>query len=173
MSELGGARDYCGAVDRPSTDVFAEGRRRAPRRWDVALVVAAGGAIGGSARFGLNVLAPRDGVGFPWATLLENCLGALLLGALVVVLVELRPSGRYARPFLGVGVLGGFTTFSTFTNEIHELLRLGRGPLALAYVAATLSVGLAASWVGLMGTRRVTGADRVRGADRGTGMDGR
>jgi len=125
--------------------------------WDVVAVVAAGGAVGGLARFGLNQVLP--GVpGFPWATFGENVVGCLALGALMVWLVELRGPSRYARPFLGVGVLGGFTTFSTYTAEIRFLVQDGRAGLAGIYLAASLAGGL-------LGT--LAGISVVRGLSRG------
>lgn len=122
--------------------------------WDVAAAVAAGGALGGLARYALNRLLPSS-AGFPWATFTENVLGCLLLGALMVYLVEVRPPSRYARPFLGVGVLGGFTTFSTFTEEIRALLADGRAGLAAAYLAGSLFAGMVATVAGIALARAV------------------
>jgi len=127
------------------------------RRWDIALVVAAGGAIGGAMRHGVGVVLDSGSAGFPWATFAENVTGCLLLAVLVVYLVEVWPPSRYARPFLGVGVLGGFTTFSAYMNETRELLLAGRPGIAFGYVAATLVVGLLATWTGLRLARRLAG----------------
>ena len=109
----------------------------------------------GSARYGLNQLLPLAS-GFPWATFVENVVGCLLLGALMVVLVERRPPSRYARPFLGVGVLGGFTTFSAYTVEIRALLVDGRGALAAAYLGLSLVAGLLATVAGIAAARWTT-----------------
>jgi PII-like signaling protein len=65
---------------------------------------------------------------FPWATFLTNTSGCLALGALMVYVLGVCPPGRYLRPFLGVGFLGGYTTFSTYTVELLDLTR--GGPLA-------------------------------------------
>ncbi len=124
--------------------------------WDVVAVVAAGGALGGLARYGLNQLVPGS-AGFPWATFTENVLGCLLLGALMVVLVEVRGPSRYARPFLGVGMLGGFTTFSTYTAEIRALLADGRAGTAGAYLVLSLVAGLVATVAGIAAARAATG----------------
>lgn len=134
-------------------------RRQRPLRdmpWDVLLVIAAGGAVGGAMRHGVGTLVPTGGAGFAWGTFIENVSGSLLLAILVVYLVEVWPPSRYARPFLGVGVLGGFTTFSAYTNEARDLLLDGQVPTALVYVAATVLGCLLATWTGLRLARRAT-----------------
>ena len=131
-----------------------------PRRWDVGLAIAAGGAVGGLLRRSVNVLVPAADGGFPWATFAENVAGCLLLAVLLVYVSEVWPPRRYVRPFLGIGVLGSFTTFSTFTNETRALVDAGQAPLAFGYVAASLLAGLAATYVGLWGARRVAGVAR-------------
>jgi CrcB protein len=140
----------------PGTDVFRQ-RSRTQRRWDIALVIAAGGAVGGGARYLLSTSWPHPDGGFPWATFIENVSGSLLLGALMVFLLEVWRPRRYARPFLGVGVLGGYTTFSTYTADIDALLRAGAVPVALAYLFGTLVVGFFATWTGLTLARRIAG----------------
>ena len=95
-------------------------------RSDILLVVAAGGALGSLGRWGVGHLLPWTVDRFPWATFLENVSGAFALGILMVLLLDLWPPNRYARPFLGVGVLGGYTTFSTYALEIRDLLAAGR-----------------------------------------------
>jgi len=127
-----------------------------PRRWDIALAIAAGGAIGGTMRHAVSVLVPDGDGGFPWGTFLENVSGAFVLAVLVVYLVEVWPPSRYVRPFLATGVLGGYTTFSTFMNEARELLLDGSVVVAFGYVAATLLFGLSATLVGLRLGRRAT-----------------
>lgn len=138
--------------------------RRVPRkgRWDVALVIAAGGALGGGARWALNTAWPSTPGGFPWATFLENVLGCLLLGALMVYLLEVWRPSRYARPFLSIGVLGGFTTFSAYTTETHGLLRAGQPPTAVIYLFGTLALALVATWAGLTLARTATGLNARR-----------
>ncbi len=119
-------------------------------------VIAAGGALGGLARWSLTLLLPQQDGSFPWATFTANLTGCLGLGALMVLLLEVRPPGRYARPFVGVGLLGGFTTFSAYTSETRALLLDGRAPLALTYLFGTLLVCLAATWAGMALTRALT-----------------
>lgn len=114
------------------------------RAWDVLLVVAAGGAVGGAARYLLN----QWWGGGPWVTFAENVAGSLILGGLMVLLLEGLPPSRYARPFLGVGVLGGFTTFSTYIADAHDLLAQGGG-VATVYLFGTVAAGLLACWAGM------------------------
>ncbi len=136
--------------------MFRQGREVA-RRWDIALVVAAGGAVGGGARYLVNEAWPTGPDQFPWQTFVENVSGCLLLGALMVLLLDVWRPTRYGRPFLGVGVLGGFTTFSTYTAETDALLRHGQVPLALSYFFGSLAAGLLATWLGLNLTRAAAG----------------
>lgn len=137
----------------------------AASRWgeaDVVAVIAAGGALGGLGRWALGEAVPWDGRGFPWATFVENVTGGLLLGALMVVLLEVAAPGRYARPFLGVGLLGGFTTFSAYTAETRALLLDGEPVLAMTYLFGTLVVCLLATWLGVTLARTATGTARPR-----------
>ncbi|MEZ5143226.1 MAG: CrcB family protein [Acidimicrobiales bacterium] len=88
-------------------------------------LVAAGGAVGGPGRYAVAQLLLREAAGFPWATLSVNLVGAALLGFVLVVLTERgRPADRL-RAFLGTGVCGAFTTFSTFGVETDQLVRNG------------------------------------------------
>ena len=127
---------------------------------DVAGAVAAGGALGGLARWAVGDAVPAHPETFPWATFAVNVTGCLLLGVTVAILLEAAPPSRYARPFLGVGVLGGFTTFSTYTTEVLALLRNGHAMVAVCYLLATLLSCLVVSWIGLTlvraGVRRGT-----------------
>jgi fluoride exporter len=127
---------------------------------DVVAVIAVGGALGGLGRWALSEAIPWEPGAFPWATFLENVAGGLLLGALMVVLLEVLPPGRYARPFLGVGLLGGFTTFSTYTSETRSLLLDGEPALAMGYLLGTLVACLLATWAGVFLARAASGTDR-------------
>ena len=100
--------------------------RRAPPwqgQWPAIGVVAAGGAIGAVARYGAALLWPTGNGTFPWTTLTVNAVGCALMGVLMVVITEIRPAHRLVRPFLGTGILGGFTTFSTFGLDTFLLAR--------------------------------------------------
>ncbi|MGB9372640.1 MAG: fluoride efflux transporter CrcB [Jiangellales bacterium] len=131
------------------------------RRWDIALAIAAGGAIGGSLRYATGQLISSSERGFPWSTFTENVVGCFVLAALMVYMTDVWRPQRYLRPFLGTGVLGGFTTFSTYANETRELLQTGELMIAFLYVAGTVVVGLLATVVGLRGARRVAGVGAV------------
>jgi CrcB protein len=145
-----------------------QARRRATRvfrkRWDVLLVIGAGGALGSLARWAVNVVLPSAAGGFPWATWLENVSGGLVLGALMVLILDFWPPSRYLRPFVGVGVLGGYTTFSSYMLDAHRLLAEGHPATAVAYLFGTLLTGLVAVWAGVLGSRAVvTAAERRHG----------
>lgn len=114
------------------------------------VVVAVGGALGALARFGVAEALPHGRASVPVGTLLVNVVGALALGLLVGV----APDARWLRPFLGTGVLGGFTTFSTFALETDRLL--ARAPaVAVLYVALSLGLGVGAAAAGLRSAERL------------------
>jgi fluoride exporter len=119
--------------------------------------VCLGGAVGSGLRY-LAVLATvrAFGLTFPFGTLAVNLLGSALLGALV----QLAPGSALSpelRTALGVGLLGGFTTYSTFNLELLALIQQGRAGLALAYGAGTLLGGLAAGLSGIALARTLQG----------------
>ena len=140
-------------------------RRRAPglrrtlravrSRADLLAVIALGGALGSAARWGLAELHPRRPGAYPWATFTANLAGSLLLGVLMICVLDLLPPSRYLRPFLGVGVLGGFTTFSTAMLDTRGLLAEGHAALAGVYLFGSLISGLFGVWLGVAGTRWV------------------
>jgi fluoride exporter len=123
----------------------------------VLVVVALGGAIGASLRWWVAEAVGPTGSGFPWATLVENVTGSLALAFVVVVLRARWPHRHLVGPFLGAGVLGGYTTFSTFSADARLLLASGDAGLAAVYVAATVAAGLAAIRVGAAVGRAVVG----------------
>ena len=140
--------------DRIDDDV-PPGRTPLRREWDVLAVIAVGGVLGAESRYGVDRLVPPSARGFPWATFGINVLGCLLMGALMVVLTERVTPHRLTRPFLGIGVLGGFTTFSSFAVDAERLIRAHRPGLALAYVVATLAVAAVTLALGATLARRV------------------
>ena len=119
-------------------------------RLDVLGVIAAGGALGAAARFAAGELWPHSSDGVPWTTLAINVVGSGLLGLLMFYVTDVWPPRRYVRPFLGVGVLGGFTTFSTYALETRALLTEGRTGIALAYLVGTLVLALGAVVAGAL-----------------------
>lgn len=126
----------------------------------VLVVIALGGGLGALGRYGLAVLLPTPPGAFPWSTFITNVVGCFLIGVLMVLITEVWSAHRLARPFLGVGVLGGFTTFSTYANEIRALLQPGTIVLAFGYLAGTLVAALLAVLAGVWLTRTVTGSAR-------------
>lgn len=129
-------------------------RGRHPLR--ILALIALGGVLGAAARHGISELV-GDGEGeFPAATFAVNTIGAFVLGVLITIVAELPPR-RAFRPFLATGLLGAFTTFSTFAVETVVLVDLGHLWLAASYVAATLVVGITAAWVGMVGARLALG----------------
>lgn len=133
-------------------DVTVDDVRRSPgpairvlvERRDILLVIAVGGALGALARWGLAEALPHTRDQVPWATLLANLTGCFAIGVLLVLLSERRPHSRLLRPLLGTGVLGGYTTFSTYALDTRDLLAAGRPAVAAAYLFGTLLVGLLA-----------------------------
>ena len=124
------------------------------------LIVAAGGALGAVARYGVGTLAGRLGAShWPWGTLTVNVVGGLLMGALTGWLAF--RGGLHAesiRLFAAVGILGGFTTFSAFSLETALMIEKRQLALAGGYVAASVVLSILALFIGLMVARRAFGA---------------
>ncbi|MEU1434740.1 fluoride efflux transporter CrcB [Streptomyces sp. NPDC005775] len=120
----------------------------------VVAVVALGGATGASARYGASLLWPTATGGFPWTTLVVNVVGCAVIGVFMVVISEAWSAHRLVRPFFGTGVLGGFTTFSTYAVDIERLVDGGRARTGLVYLGLTLLAALAAVWSAVWLTRR-------------------
>ena len=131
----------------------------ADRRAGVDLVVLAtvalGGVIGSLGRYAVGAALPHSGTDFPWATLVVNVTGAFAMGLLVAYLVDRPGAHRLARPFVGVGVLGGWTTFSALAVDVVQLGHAAHVQTALAYVAATFLVGTLAVAAGSVIGQRV------------------
>jgi fluoride exporter len=120
----------------------------------VLATIAAGGVVGAVARYGIGQALPHPTGAFAWSTFLINATGCLLIGALMVILTEV--AGRphpLARPFFGVGILGGFTTFSTYTTDTIGLIDHGAMVPAMAYLFGTLATALLAVQLGAIATR--------------------
>ena len=135
--------------------VAAERTETVTREWDLLAAIALGGAIGAEARYGLAQLLPHPTAGWPWSTLLANVLGCLFIGVLMVVVGELRNPPRLLRPMVGVGVLGGFTTFSTFALDAATLVHAHRPGLAAAYAATSLLACVLAVTLAVLCTREL------------------
>jgi CrcB protein len=127
------------------------GRRPAGEGGDVAYLLAAlGGALGALARWGVATALPSSPGDWPWATLLVNLTGCLLIGVLLAVLLARFPSSVRLRPFLATGVLGGYTTYSTFAVDTVVLIDAGRPAVAVGYVVASVLGGVLAVVAGLL-----------------------
>ena len=117
----------------------------------VIVGVALGGALGASARYGLDRLIEEHTESvFPWATFTINITGCLLIGVLTEQLVDRHHLPAWIRVGIVVGVLGGYTTFSTFSQEIFSLLESNDVAIALAYAGTSVGVGLLAVYAGTL-----------------------
>ena len=120
-----------------------------------ALLVALGGAVGAVLRYQAGRLLPLSESGFPIATLGVNVLGSLFMGLLAGWLARHGEpgTGENIRLLVGVGLLGGFTTFSAFSLELVVLAERGQAGLAALYAGVSIAAGVAALFAGLWLTR--------------------
>ena len=115
----------------------------------LAYVAAAlGGAQGALARWGVAEALPREPGAWPWATLLVNLSGCLVLGYLIGRVLDRAIGPPWLRPFLATGVLGGFTTYSAFAVETVQMAEAGRVGTAAGYVLASVAGGVLAAALG-------------------------
>ncbi len=120
------------------------------------LAIAAGGAIGSVLRFLMSSwVYAVAGRGFPYGTLAVNIVGSLLIGLLTVVLIERMSLGPEWRAAILIGVLGGFTTFSSFSIETLNLIEAGAHAKAIANVLLSVVVCVGATWVGVVAGRQL------------------
>ena len=162
--EMAALRD----VDVADSETLVSGPvRPAPATWRIALLVAAGGALGAMLRFLLTVLDPAVTtptlVEVPWATLTVNVLGSLGLGALNGVL-EVREGRPWMRPLLGTGLCGGFTTMSAAVLDGAAMMGADFAILAIVYASLSLLLSIGALVAGLLLARRLARSDQVERA---------
>lgn len=118
-----------------------------PQLW---IAIGAGGAIGAMARHGVGVLSMRLlGPNFPWGTLAVNVIGSTAMGLFIAWLVAKEPHSAVTRAFIATGVLGGFTTFSTFALDAVTLYRDKSLTIAGVYVAASVIFSVGGLFAGL------------------------
>jgi CrcB protein len=120
------------------------------------IFIAAGGAIGAVMRFGVSngvhALAGRD---FPYGTLVVNILGSILIGFCYIALIERLSLGPEWRAFIIIGILGAFTTFSTFSLETFNLIENGDMLKAAINILVSVSICLLATWIGIVIARQI------------------
>ncbi len=120
---------------------------------DVLVSIALGGMVGATARFKLAEALPTRPGHFPWATWWTNLSGSFLLGFLLIVLLERFPPTRYLRPFVATGILGAYTTMSTFTVETALLVKDGHTATGLLYAVGSVMAGLLVAYAGIVAGR--------------------
>ncbi|WP_431952905.1 fluoride efflux transporter CrcB [Nocardia lijiangensis] len=126
----------------------------------VLLVISLGGGLGAVLRYVVGLGWPTPPGQVPWSTLAINVSGCFAIGILMVLITEVWVAHRLLRPFLGIGLLGGFTTFSTYALEIRRLLESGATTEALGYLGGTVAASLGAVWLGMGVARLATGTAR-------------
>jgi fluoride exporter len=119
------------------------------------ILVMAGGAVGSALRYSLGRALPISSGGWPWATFAANVMGGFAMGLLAAWLLRAGDAGEPIRLLLGVGLLGGFTTFSAFSLEILQMIERGAAGMAFGYAAASVILSLAGVFAGLNAGRAV------------------
>jgi fluoride exporter len=127
--------------------------RRPPALGAMAL----GGGLGTAARYGVAQVIHATPGSFPWPTFWTNLSGSFALGVFLAVVLQHFPPRRYLRPFVAVGFLGAYTTYSTFAVETVLLVRDGRAVLGLGYALASLAGGVAMAGAGMWWARVLRG----------------
>lgn len=130
-------------------------RRTVRAQAPVVAAVALGGAAGAAARYAATLWWPTPPGAFPWTILCVNVLGCFVIGAFMVAVTEVRTAHPLLRPFFGTGVLGGFTTFSTYAVDVRDLFDAGHPAAGLLHLALTPLTALTAVWTATSVTRRV------------------
>ena len=134
----------------PDVDLHVPAQRQELRKHPgvTLAVISLGGVIGALARYGITVAWAHDPAAFPWSIWTINVSGCFLIGVLMVLIARRFPGQSLIRPFFGVGILGGYTTFSTSVVDVQQAAEHGAPGTALLYLAATLVGALVAVWAG-------------------------
>ena len=143
-----------------SAAVPGRARRRLRRDGPLVLAVAAGGALGALLRYEAGLIWPTAIGTFPTTTLLINLSGCLVIGAFLVVITEIWTPHPLLRPFFATGVLGGFTTFSTYSLDIVLLVEQGHPATAMLYLGVTAVGALLAVAIGMVSARALLSSRR-------------
>jgi fluoride exporter len=147
----------------PDVDLHVPGARRELAEHPMVLpVIALGGMVGASARHELELVWTASSGQWPWATLVTNASGCLLIGMLMVLVVEVGRAHPLLRPFVGVGLLGGYTTFSTFALQTQLLWMHGHRATSLLYLVLTPALAMVSVVAGVAAARALHGL-RERG----------
>ena len=139
----------------PDVDLRHPPAPRGPVERSVLLAIALGGAVGATARYAVGLAWPTGPDSFPAATMAVNVTGCALIGVLMVLVVDVWTRQRLLRPFLGTGVLGGFTTFSTYAVDIERLVSADRLGIAASYLTMTFAGCMLSVWAATIATRRL------------------
>ncbi|MEU7631170.1 CrcB family protein [Nocardia sp. NPDC049220] len=130
-------------------------RGRLAEQAPIVAVIAIGGALGACARYGAGLLWPTAAGTFPVTTLSVNISGCAIMGVFMVLVTEIWTAHRLLRPFVGTGILGGYTTFSTYAVDITHLVDSGHAAAGLTLLATTPAAALAAIWSTASLTHRI------------------
>lgn len=125
----------------------------------ILIALGCGGVVGAVARYAVSLAIPISSGHFPWNTFVINVSGSALLGFLLILLIEKFPRGRLVRPFIGTGVIGAYTTFSTFEVDALLLFRGHDLLTGVLYMVASVLAGLVALWLGIYAARKVIRAE--------------
>ena len=125
------------------------------QRMRTVVAVAVAGAVGALARWGIGAWFGHRFPSFPWGTMVINVSGSFILGVLFAVLVERNIGSTTTRVALMTGLLGAYTTFSTFSLETFRLFEEGAAGSALANIGLSVGLGLLAVWLGITAGRAV------------------
>ncbi|MFG3527449.1 fluoride efflux transporter CrcB [Streptomyces sp. NPDC047917] len=139
----------------PDIEPRIPAQHKEPRQGPVIAAVSLGGGVGAAARYGASLLWPTPADAFPWTTLAVNAIGCAVIGVFMVVITDVWVAHRLVRPFFGTGVLGGFTTFSTYAVDIQRLVNGREASTGLAYLVLTLLAAMTSVRIAAASTRRI------------------
>jgi len=122
----------------------------------VVAAIALGGTLGATARYEIARMIPVVPGQLPWATFWTNMSASFVLGFALILMLERLPPSRYLRPFLATGVIGAYSTMSTYLVETAVLLKDGHVATGLVYGVGSIVAGLLLGYVGMVAARLIT-----------------